>query len=56
MPQSQVYRNCVYYLVAMSPTKVWFEGHYSRYGSYKTIGECSTANWLSGDLYARVDG
>lgn len=55
MPTTQVYRNCLYYLVSASATKVWFEGHHSRNGDYKTIGECPVENWLSGDLYARND-
>lgn len=54
MPTQQVYRNCMYYLVSATATKVIFEGHYSRYSVYRTVNECSVDNWNSCRLFEKT--
>ena len=55
LPQTVVHRNTVMHLVTASPSKVIFEPHYSRFGTYKVVFECPRDMWVAETPFAKVD-
>lgn len=51
MPTQQVHRNCLYYVVTATTTKVWFAPHHNRLSSYGVVYECSVEDWNAGHLF-----